>query len=123
MVEWEAVDEEMEEGGSGQGDRGSRSSGGSDKGRESGGRGGGSAIDRRKVGTQTGVSRFESNPPTLDGPSRCPHCLCAPCVTTPPLTFLVAGAAQVVRPVRPWPDQYSMGGIRYELICMVCIVN
>ncbi len=33
------------------------------------------------------------------------------------------GAAQVVRPVRPWPDQYSMGGIRYELTCMVCIVN
>ncbi len=34
-----------------------------------------------------------------------------------------AGAAQVVRPVRPWPDQYSMGGIRHELICMVRIVN
>ncbi len=33
------------------------------------------------------------------------------------------GAAQVVRPVRPWPDQYSMGGIRHELICMVRIVN
>ena len=36
---------------------------------------------------------------------------------------IIAGAAQVVRPVRPWPDQYSMGGIRHELICMVRIVN
>ncbi len=38
-------------------------------------------------------------------------------------TLPYAGAAQVVRPVRPWPDQYSMGGIRHKLICMVRIVN
>ncbi len=38
-------------------------------------------------------------------------------------TLPLSGAAQVVRPVRPWPDQYSMGGIRHELICMVRIVN
>ena len=63
-------------------------------GSQSGGRkeGGGGGLKRVKMRSQSGgrgLYGYSSNIPIFNGPNRCPHCFCSPCVMTLPPTFLV----------------------------------
>ena len=56
------------------------------------GQGGSLGGSQRRGGSGQKIYGYSDSTPTIDGPERCPHCFCSPCVVALPPAFLVGSA-------------------------------
>ena len=61
------------------------------------GQGGSLGGSQRRGGSGHKIYGYSDSTPTIDGPERCPHCFCSPCVVALPPAFLVGSVPPNLR--------------------------